>query len=275
MWGDMREFWPLILVHYSRVKSHRRVIHEVQMKLGIIDWGIGGLDCMARIRAQCPHLDITYFSDSGYTPYGRVPPGELSERVATVVDMIAVDHVIVACNAASTILPKTPLSIPVQGVIEHGVEAVLATTLGRVGVIGGQRTIESGAYGQPLRAAGCTVWERVAQPLSALIEAGRLDGPEVVTQITDILSDLGQIECLVLACTHYPALVPLFERLLPGVLLVDPMDTLVTRTMECWSLDTQLGTGHSMVWTTGSIEQTRRSAKGAFGLDVGAIRLWR
>ncbi len=245
------------------------------MKLGIIDWGIGGIDCMARIRSRCPDLDIAYFSDAGYRPYGQVPAEELAERVGSVVDMLNVDAAIIACNAASTIIPAADWVVPVTGMIRPGVEAVLATGLKRVGVIAGVRTIESGAYTERLQAAGCRVSSSIAQPLSALVEAGVLRGPIVETTVHEALARLDAIECLLLACTHYPALASAFERRLPGVLLLDPMDTLLKNTVDDWALDTQSGTGQLTVWTTGDTERMRRSARLAFGVDLGPIDSWR
>lgn len=49
-------------------------------KIGICDWGIGGLGVYKELRKRGSNADIVYFSDSGYTPYGKVPKDELHER---------------------------------------------------------------------------------------------------------------------------------------------------------------------------------------------------
>src|SRR5690606_19551514 len=124
-------------------------------------------------------------------------------------------EVVVACNAASTVLPDpmlqrraTARGCTVVGVIEPTVAAVQRLGLHEVAVIGGRRTIESRAYAEPLERSGCRVEQRVAQPLSALVERGVTEGPRLHACLAEILDPLGHAEHLVLACTHYVAALP-------------------------------------------------------------------
>ena len=63
---------------------------------------------------------------------------------------------------------------------------------------------------------------RVAQPLSAHIEAGRTGTTQFQTDLARIVAPLRQVDALVLACTHYPAAGRWFAAALPGVRLIDP-----------------------------------------------------
>ena len=129
-----------------------------------------------------------------------------------------VTHVVVACNAASTVLDHPAIAgvgAQVCGVIAPAIAAALADPAQVFGVIGGRRTISSGLYRQGLTAFGRRVISRVAQPLSAMVERGELDSPAVHIALAGILAPLRKVEALVLACTHYTALLPAIRRVLP------------------------------------------------------------
>lgn len=199
--------------------------------LGLIDWGIGGIGVLNALDRLAPGLPVVYWSDSGATPYGRMDADELTDRLLTVVTSLAergATEVVLACNAASTVaagLRAAP--IPVEGIIAHGIASV-PEELTSVGVVGGQRTIEAGLYRRGLARPGRTVLSRVAQPLSAHIEAGRTGSAQFHADLTSIVEPLQQVQALVLACTHYPAARDYFKALLPDALLIDPAEHLAS-----------------------------------------------
>src|SRR5581483_4417370 len=133
---------------------------------------------------------------------------ELTTRLTMVVNELAergATEVVLACNAASTVVGRlAPVPIPVQGIIEHGLASVPDDIAGPVGVVGGRRTIVGGHYRRGLERRGHVVLSRVAQPLSAHIEAGRTGSPQFVSDLARIVAPLRGVDALVLACTHYP-----------------------------------------------------------------------
>lgn len=240
--------------------------------VGVLDWGIGGLDALARLRRRFPGLVLTYLSDSGAVPYGKLGADELDARVTAVVAALGVTHCVIACNAASSVLPLREPPCPMVGVIAPGVAAALRTPYRRIGVVGGARTVASGAWSRPLEAAGREVVQSVAQPLSAHVEAGRLGGPELEGDLARVLAPIREagVEALVLACTHYPAIAGAFARQLPGVALLDPVDALIDAAAAAFPLgDAGPGApGPLRVLTTGDPAATRASARLAWGLDL-------
>src|SRR6516165_10191271 len=90
-------------------------------------------------------------------------------------------------------------AIPVEGIIDHGLASVPEQLTGQVGVIGGRRTIAAGHYRRGLARRGRVVLSRVAQPLSAHIEAGRTGSPQFLTDLAKILAPLRRVDALVLA----------------------------------------------------------------------------
>ena len=197
--------------------------------LGIIDWGVGGLDLAARLAVSAPNLPVVYWSDTGAPPYGTVPTARLVARLRLVIGHLADEgctSVALACNAASTVIDRLgEMPVPVSGVIDAGIAAVPPDLIGLVGVVGGRRTIASGLYRRALTTPDRRVISRVAQPLSAHIEAGRVDGPEFMADLTPIVAPLRSADAVILACTHYPAAGRAFAQALPGVALIDPIAT--------------------------------------------------
>lgn len=249
-------------------------------RLGILDWGIGGLDLYRRLRAAGSPRDVLYWSDAGAPPYGTLPGPALAERVAAVLERLADEgctEVVIACNAASTVLPDPSLQrraaargLLVVGVIEPALDAVRRLALAEVAVIGGRRTIESRAYADPLEAAGCRVVQRVAQPLSALIERGITEGRQLHACLAEILAPLHHAEQLVLACTHYVAALPAIRTHLPRLRrVIDP----AAETLAWLHAHAELGRGEGTARfvTTGSASATQAAARLAFGLALDAV----
>src|SRR4051794_3373478 len=118
-------------------------------RIGIIDWGIGGIGILKLLR-EVSDVPVTYFSDTGVTPYGRMDRAELASRLDVVTDHLreqGATHILIGCNAASTALPFIKQrSLPIEGVIESAVAATFRYRPTHLGVIGGARTIRSGTY---------------------------------------------------------------------------------------------------------------------------------
>lgn len=233
------------------------------MAIGICDWGIGGAGICGMLRSESD-TDIVYLSDTGYTPYGRVPEAELRARLQRVFDYfgsLGIDQVVVACNAASTVIPQRP---GISGVIEHGIRLVQKVQPAEVAVVGGIRTIESGLYKNGLEAAHIRVHQRVGQPLSARIEAGDLDSDGLHADIADIFAPIKNIKHILLACTHYPLIAENIVRYTGPVQLLDPARELCDHILQNW----QLSPGNRQLrWqTTGSSEQMQYSLQKAYGI---------
>ena len=122
----------------------------------------------------------------------------------------------------------------VCGVIDSAVEAVLETDAEVVGVVGGARTIGSGAYRRPLRAAGLAVRQRVAQPLSAMIEAGLTGSLAFRAEAARVMAPLERVDALVLGCTHYWAAIAQLRGLTRAAVIVDPARETLDRVVSGW-----------------------------------------
>lgn len=241
--------------------------------LGVLDWGIGGLGVVSALRARGLSLPIVYVSDTGVTAYGKLPRHQLARRVNAMIDVLqqrGATHVLIACNAASTVISDLRTALPVTGTIEASLGALSNLPSMRVGVIGGARTIRAGIHRRRLMVAGHHVVQRIAQPLSAHIEQGTIDSDQGRRDLLRIVTPLRDVHTLVLACTHYPSITPQLRALLPDVTLFDPArevaNTLAASLTDC------IGANEIALLCTGDAGAMREAAARAWRSDPGACR---
>lgn len=201
--------------------------------VGVFDSGIGGLTVAHEIITQLPNERIVYFGDTARVPYGPKSPDTVrrySREIAAYLRDQDVKALVIACNTATahalTSL-QDELSVPVIGVVEPGARAAVNRAGGgHIGVIGTAGTIRSGAYERAIRLIDpqIRVSTRACPLFVPLVEEGWVDHPvtkQVALEYLSPLMDDG-IAALVLGCTHYPLLKPLFRRILrKGVRLID------------------------------------------------------
>jgi glutamate racemase len=117
--------------------------------------------------------------------------------------------------------------VPVIGVIEPGVRRALQVTKNKkIGVIGTEATIQSGAYTKALKTQGrnMEVYSRACPLFVPLVEEGWTDNTVVAMTVEAYLGSLKRsgIDTLILGCTHYPLLKNTIREFLGhGVTLVD------------------------------------------------------
>jgi glutamate racemase len=204
-----------------------------EQPIGAFDSGVGGLTVVQAMRELLPAEDILYLGDTARVPYGNKSPDTIirySREIMAYLRGKNVKAVVVACNTASahalSVLQKES-DVPVIGVIAPGVEAALsATRNGRIGVIGTQGTIHSQAYQNLLHMTrpGVIITAVAAPLLVSLVEEDWLSHPATLLILEEYLAPMkkAEVDTVVLACTHYPLLKLLAQRVLgPDVILVD------------------------------------------------------
>jgi glutamate racemase len=207
-------------------------VTDVRLPIGVFDSGVGGLTVLQALRERLPREDFLYLGDTARLPYGTKSPATVERYALNAARHLVgrgIKLLIVACNTASSYALDElagACPVPVVGVVEPGVRAALATGASRIGVIGTEGTVRSGAYQRALiRATSAVDVEAAACPLFVpLAEEGWGDHP-VTDQVAEIylrpLLDRG-VETIILGCTHYPLLRPSLERVAgEAVRLVD------------------------------------------------------
>jgi len=201
--------------------------------IGVFDSGLGGLTSVRELFRVLPGESVVYFGDTARLPYGsksRESVTRFSLEIAAFLIRQNVKCLLVACNTASSYALETlsgRIDIPVVGVIEPAVRAaVAASPHGRIGVIGTLGTVGSGAYARAIEAVvpAAAVISRACPLFVPLIEEGWVDHPVTRAVAEEYLTELrnGDLETLILGCTHYPLIAPLLHDLMgPAVTLVD------------------------------------------------------
>lgn len=245
-------------------------------RLGIIDWGIGGVSVYKLIKKRRPEVSVVYFSDTGATPYGKMSRAELVARLNAVINFLksqGVTHLVIGCNAASTVISHLdPQGLKIEGVIDAAVEMTARLKPERLGLIGGRRTVVSGVYRKAFAERGIAVEQRIAQPLSGLIESGDVSSNKLKAECKRILSPIKKCTHILLACTHYPAIADVIRSFVsPQTVLVDPAAELARR-IGRWRLSDH---GADEFFTSGSPAAMRSSAAKAFGCKLMNVKVER
>ncbi len=241
--------------------------------VAIVDYGIGGLGLFKMIHEEFPNLPVLYFSDSGEVPYGRQSKKQLRTRLEKVFTYLfeeGAGKIIVACHAASSVVRESDVNV--IGLRKQTIRAVMKHKPASVGIIGGGRTIRSGYYRRMLNKAGIEARQRIAQPLSILIERGETDTPLVEREVAKILRPLASCGTILLACTHYPVLSGLMQKHLPGgTRLVDPVKELYA-SVHSYLRKSSTQTGRCVFLTSGDKSLMVRAARKAFAVRIKSVR---
>ena len=201
--------------------------------IGVFDSGIGGLTVLKALVDLMPGEDFIYLGDTARLPYGTKSAEVIvrySKENTKFLLAKGIKMLVVACNTSSAVALEEiarDTIVPVAGVIEPGARAaVRASRNGKIGVIGTEATIASGAYTHAIQhlRPRAEIYTRACPLLVPLVEEGWTDNEIAGRTVAYYLESLkaSGIDTLLLGCTHYPLLHGLFERVLGnGVRIVD------------------------------------------------------
>ena len=233
--------------------------------IGVFDSGFGGLTVLAELLEKLPSYDYLYLGDSALAPYGQrsleVVHSFTREAVEFLFDA-GCPLVLLACNTASAQALRTlqqrhlPAHRPdrrILGVVRPSAEAlaglppgaipgVTEPTLskGKVAVLGTKGTVASGSYALELAklAPRLQLIQRACPLWVPLVEAGELYGPGTEYFLRKDLDPLFDTpdppSRLLLACTHYPLLLPLIRQIVPSSVEIISQGPLVADRLADW-----------------------------------------
>jgi glutamate racemase len=208
----------------------------------MFDSGVGGLTVARAVIDLLPNEDLVYFGDTARCPYGPRPPQEVRKFALEIMDSLVEEDVkllVIACNSASSIAlgdARSRYDIPVIGVIEPGVRAAIAATRNRrIGLIGTEVTVSSGAYDDAVTAsrANVTLLSKACPAFVGFVEEGDTTSDEVIGAAQDYLQVLKDqdVDTLLLGCTHYPLLSGVIQYVMgEGVVLVSSAEATANET---------------------------------------------
>jgi len=259
--------------------------------IGVFDSGIGGLTVLRALVGVLPTEDFIYLGDTARLPYGTKSNEVIVRYSRENTEFLlakGIKMLVVACNTSSAVALETiarDTMVPVVGVIEPGARAaVAASRSGKIGVIGTEATIASGAYTREIQRIRpkAEIYTRACPLFVPLVEEGWTENQVAQQTVAYYLESLKQsgIDTLLLGCTHYPLLVDLFTRELGrGVRVVDSATATaraVRERLRALHIARGSGDGGQSFFVTESPERFVRVGRRFFGPEVeSAVRIER
>lgn len=202
--------------------------------IGIFDSGYGGLTVMKEIVRRLPSYDFIYLGDNARAPYGNRSFDTVYRYTLECVKWFfeqGCPLLILACNTASakalrTIqqndLEKLNPSNRILGVIRPTSEIMgNFTKSGSIGILATNGTVQSGSYKLEINkfAPEVQVVQEACPMWVPLVENNEYDkeGADYFIQknIENLLAKDGNIDTILLACTHYPLLMDKLLKYVP------------------------------------------------------------
>ena len=201
--------------------------------IAVFDSGVGGISVLRQLRRQLPGERFVYFGDSANAPYGSRPTAEVRALTLAAVERLLAEYplkaLVVACNTA-TAAAINDVRAAFPELIVVGIEPALKVAAdhfpgGRVGVLATEVTLREEKFDMLLHRfdENVTIFKIPAPGLVELVEAGKVDTPETEALLRHVLRPyMGNLDALVLGCTHYPFVSAAISRVLgPDVVLLD------------------------------------------------------
>jgi glutamate racemase len=201
---------------------------------GVFDSGVGGLSVLREMWLQLPGEDLLYFADQAHVPYGNRRAEEIrafSEGITRFLLEQGAKLIVVACNTASAAalqhLRAVFPEIPFVGMEPAVKPAAKETESGIVGVLATPGTLRGELHASVVErfADGVRILEHPLPGMVEMVEQGQHETPEANMALEQAVRPLLQqgADTLVLACTHYPFLIPSLRRIAgPAVRIIDP-----------------------------------------------------
>lgn len=253
--------------------------------VGVFDSGVGGLTVLAALRRALPQVPLHYVADSAHAPYGERSPDFIRERsLALAAHLVhhGAELLVMACNTATAHAAEAVRAAhPGLGVvgIEPGIKPAAGQSPGRrIGVLATSATVQSERFQSLLKrhAGDVQVVAVAASGVVAHIEAGDLDSPALRDLVGRHVQALqaAQVDTVLLGCTHYPLILPLWQQALgPAVRVLAIEDAVAQQAARLWGDRSNRG---ARLWlqSTGDAEALRRLgqlAQQALGWNAFAL----
>ncbi len=267
--------------------------------IGIFDSGYGGLTVLKSIQEAMPEYEFIYFGDNLRAPYGTKTFEEIYHNTLECVRYLFAQGcplVILACNTASARALRTIQQRDLAKIQKYPYQRVLgvirptAESLGQfsstqsVGILGTQGTIKSQSYIIEAQKfyPHLSIYQQACPTWVDFIESGKHNSEEAKKQIANDVNELlaqdTQIDCILLACTHYPLIAHHIRKLLPSsVSLLEQGDIVANKLLDylhrhqeidrhCKKTEKQNST--TVFLTTGNTDNFKRHATSFYNKEI-------
>jgi glutamate racemase len=266
--------------------------------VGVFDSGYGGLTVLKELVRKLPQYDYLYLGDNARAPYGTRSFQTVYKYTLQCVHWFfeqGCSLVILACNTASakalrTIQQNDLISKynekRVLGVIRPTTEIIGNFTKTRsIGILGTIGTVQSCSY--PIEIGkyfpDIQVFQQGCPLLVPLVENNEYNSSGadyfIKKYLDELLKQSGDIDTILLACTHYPLLIKKFKELCPahiniltqGEIVADSLSAYLDRHPE---IDAKCSkNGNIELYTTDSKEDFDHHTTTFFGKSLNSRQI--
>lgn len=244
--------------------------------IGIFDSGYGGLTVFRAIAERLPAYNYIYLGDNARSPYGDHSFDTIYKYTLECVEWLfakGCQLVILACNTASAKALRSiqqrdlPAKYPdrrVLGVIRPTAEVIGSYTKSKVvGVMGTRGTVNSESYLLEINKffpevkvyqQSCPMWVPLIENNEHLQAGADFFIQEYCNQL---MAQSDDIDCVLLACTHYPLLLPKLKKTFPDYIEILSQGEIVANSLVDYlarhpEIEQKLGkTGAKSFYTSG------------------------
>lgn len=273
-----------------------------QRPIGVFDSGIGGLSVLQALEKELPHERFVYLADNAHAPYGEKSEVFVRQRSHAIAEHLLTQHhikaLVVACNTATAVaiheLRARHPALPLVGV-EPALKPALALSRTRhIGVIATGGTVGSDKFARLLASVQGEAHfvVQACNGLALAIEQSTVPDQAISAQqrIVELLqtytqamgrfgSQPGQIDTLVLGCTHYVFVENTLRDILgPDVQWISTGEPVARQARRLLATAGLLHPGASAtaprihLLTTGDLDGLQAAAKRWLGLPPGVCR---
>lgn len=218
--------------------------------IGVFDSGYGGLTILKELVNSLPVYDFLYLGDNARAPYGTRSFETVHQYTLEAVQWFfnqGCELVVLACNTASAKALKTiqQKNLPlidsnkrVLGVIRPTAEVIGNYSLNQqLGVMATQGTVKSNSYEIEINRffpkakvyqEACPIWVPLIENKAYDVEGADYF---VRQHINQLLEKSSEIDTILLACTHYPLLLPKIKQFTPAGIKIISQGTIVANSL--------------------------------------------
>jgi glutamate racemase len=220
------------------------------MRIGFFDSGIGGVSVAQSAMSNLHRYDYLYFADDTHMPYGNKDKTVLYSLTTQALEKMFQNDcklIVLACNSASTILPRIqqewlPQYYPdrkVLGVIRPTVEHMgESDDIRKIYVLATPVTVKSESFDHELKKINipCSFHEIACPGLAEAIERSTdyTADPKILTLIEKYLQTIPTdvVVEIYTGCTHYAFISPVIQRLRPRAIVHNQGTIVATKLKE-------------------------------------------
>jgi len=210
--------------------------------IGLFDSGIGGSSIWNAIHELMPNESTVYLADSKNAPYGKKSKEEIIALSIKNTEFLLERNakiIVVACNTATTNAIKelrAKYDIPFIGIEPAIKPAANQSRTQTIGILATKGTLSSELFNKAVEIyQDTTIIEQVGHGLVELIENGEMNSGEMTQLLRSYLQPMidGNIDYLVLGCSHYPYLIPQIKAILPDhIRIIDSGEAVAKQTQK-------------------------------------------